>query len=233
MKTIEEIKDIVHTGLTSDIIRVDDAYNLLQTLISHAEMLNDLNQGNFGELYRTLHRALTTETLLALARIYDNPSERYPTRCLKGILIFLEKNKNDLPKIVETQQLKNILRSIATENSLVDSIDNLPNEFPHLFSEFIESKLKTPEYADAILLLKQLRDKSLAHNEKFEHINRTSWLSLIKLLELAKYVVSVIGIAYFSMLYMINGEFILTRDCKRSSIALNRLLTKLNSGAIE
>jgi hypothetical protein len=69
--------------------------------------------------------------------------------------------------------------------------------------------------------------KSLAHNEHVAAIDAPTWNALIDLLDLAKRVVGILGWAYFSTAYTIDGEYLMSEDAQRASYALDRLLNIL------
>lgn len=66
----------------------------------------------------------------------------------------------------------------------------------------------------------------MAHNEA-SITNGPTWLALNELVEFAKYIVGVLGWAYLSTAYSINGNYILTSDAKEPSFAMTRLLNKI------
>ena len=227
IQTRGQIEDIVQKGLVLDIFRMERAYALMRIAGERHIEINDRSRGNFGELFNALRAALNTEAVLALARIYDNPDKKYPTRCLKGVLKYLKDHAHELPGIREPFQLELSLQTRTVPVGLLESIDKSPADFPLLFSNYITSECERPEYADAMNKLKTLRDKVLAHNESADEITGPTWTALESLLDLAKYTVGVLGWAYFFIAYASNGDYVLTSDAKRPSLALSRLLDNL------
>jgi hypothetical protein len=108
-----------------------------------------------------------------------------------------------------------IINAVSTKNS---------SDFAKSFSTYIESILNEADRLDALKKLKLFRDKTIAHNEKkdFDIVGPT-WDSLKDLIEIAKNVVGVLGWAYFSTAYVINGEYILTSDAFQTSYELKKL----------
>ena len=225
MQTRNQIEDIVRNGLVSDIFRMESALFILEKIGDRVSDINDAKRGNFSELFGTLQRALNTEAILAVARIYDEPSKRYPTRCIKGVLKHLIDFVDELPEIREPYQLELLLKTRNAPDELINAIRTNPAEFPLLFSNYFNDELVT-RHSEAMEKLKILRDKAMAHNEN-NSVNGPTWLALSELIEFAKYMLSAIGWAYLSMAYSINGDYILTSDAKRSSIAMSRLLQKI------
>jgi len=226
MHTRDQIEDTIKNGLVKGIFLFDRSFALLEIIKKHSSTI-DGNKENFKELFITIHGALTIEAALAIARIYDEPSKRYPTRCLKGVLAHLIAYSEELPEIREPYHLKLSLETKVVPDNLIKAIQSSPTTFPALFSDFIKMELKKPENVDAIEKLKDLRDKVMAHNERVTQINGPAWTALNNLCDLSKYIVGSLSWAYFSTAYTINGEYSLTNDARRASYSLSRLLSKV------
>jgi hypothetical protein len=77
--------------------------------------------------------------------------------------------------------------------------------------------------------LKDVRDKQFAHSEQIQGIEGPTWAAIRDLTQVAEYVVGVLGWAYFQTAYMINGEYVLARDARRYSKAMNHLVDCIGS----
>lgn len=223
----QNVEDMVKNGLVPDIFRMEQAFELLRRIGERANDINNRERGNYGELFGAFQVALKTEFVLAAARVYDNPSATYPTRCLKGVLQYLVDNNDDLPSIREPYQLRLTLESMKAPNVLIETIEGEPKKFALGFAAFVSSLLNSPLRMDALEKLKTIRDKTFAHNEQVSRISGPTWESLQDLILIAKNVVGALGWAYFSTAYVISGKYILTDDASRSTYALNRLLDVL------
>jgi hypothetical protein len=222
----QDLEAIIQDGLVSDIFRAERAIALLQLSGARADQINN-GKGNFGELFGAVQTALTTEATLAVARLYDKPSKRYPTRCLIGVLDFIASHNQELPEIREPYQLELALSAMNAPDGLLEVVDAGSAEFGLAFGEFGQELLSVAERGENIARLKALRDKSLAHNEHVSSIDAPTWNALIDLRDLAKQVVGILGWAYFNTAYTINGEYIMSEDAQRASRALVRLLDVL------
>jgi len=222
--TRKSIEDIVENGLVPDIFKMERAFELLRKIGERSSDINNYKHGNFGELFGTFQSALKVESILATARIYDTPSTKYPTRCLKGVLKYLVDNKDNLPNIREPNQLKLHLSYMNSPPKLIEIIEKESKKFPEEFSLFIDSLLNSPARVNALKKLKKVRDKSIAHNERVKKIVGPTWESLQDLIQISKNVVGALGWAYFSRAYIIDGEYILSDDARRSAKTFNRLL---------
>jgi hypothetical protein len=225
--TRDELEDLVKQGLVSDIFKMERAYYLLVAIGEHASTANDRPFGNFGELFGTFQEALQTEAVLAAARLYDKPSSKYPTRCILGVLDFLEKNHGQLPPIKEIYNLKLALRDLNFSNDDIDLASTTEPAFALALVNHFRAMVNDPKTLSVVGALKTIRDKTIAHNERASGISGPTWGGLRKLIDDAKSIVGVLGWAYFSTVYVLNGEYILTSDAQNPSRALRRLVTRL------
>lgn len=225
--TKEQLEDHIKNGLVSDIFKMERAYALLRKISDNAGLVNKRDNGNYGELFGSLQHALETEAVLAVARLYDNPNKRYPTRCVKGLLAFLGENKNDLPEIVVKHNVRLQLANMEAPEYVIESLESSDADFTESFVTYYTSVLDNDDNKEIVNRLKTIRDKALAHNEMTSQLNGPTWEGLTKLINLSKNLAGVIGWAYLSTAYMHNGEYFLTSDAEQSSRALNRLLQKV------
>lgn len=223
----ESIEDTVKNGLLGDIFRFERNLALIRKIVEYASLINDSSNGNFGRAFNSIKSALSTEAVLAATRINDKPNNRYPTRCLRGLLKYLEQFHRELPCLREEYQLLQLLSTRDNTKYLIDCVKNSPNDFSVELKRYVFFELEVTPLVDLSQELKTYRDKVLAHNENAENIVSPHWVSIEELISLAKFVVGVLGWAYFSTAYSVNGEYILTRDAMRSSICLDRLIKRL------
>jgi len=222
--TRDYIEDVVKEGLVHDIFKMEQSYELMKTIGSKTNELIQSNLQTYSELFGIIQYSLQTEALLAASRIYDLPNKKYPTRCLRGVLQYLSDNANELPSIREPYQLALQLKYMGVPTSLINIASTSSVNFAQSFSTYVDNLLNEPKRLMTLKKLKQFRDKSLAHNEKIDYKNiGPTWDSLKELIGISKNVVGVLGWAYFSIAYVINGEYILSEDTLRTSIAFNKL----------
>jgi len=223
----ESIEDTVKNGLLGDIFRFERNLALIRKIVEYSELINDSSNGNFGLAFHSIRSALSTEAVLAATRINDKPNSRYPTRCLRGLLGYLEQFHEELPCLREKHQLLLLLSTRDNTRHLMESVQNAPHDFSIELKRYVFFELEVSPLVELTQELKTYRDKVLAHNENAENIVSPLWVSIEELISLAKFVVGVLGWAYFSTAYSANGEYILTRDAMRSSICLDRLIKQL------
>jgi len=221
------IEDTVKNGLLGDIFRFERNLALIRKIVEHTSTINDSSNGNYGMAFNSIKSALSTEAVLAATRINDKPNDQYPTRCLRGLLKYLEQFHRELPCLREEYQLLKLLYTRDNTENLIDCVKNSPNDFPIELKRYVFFELEVSPLVELSQELKTYRDKVLVHNENVENVNSPLWVSIEELITLAKFVVGVLGWAYFSTSYSVNGEYILTSDAIRPSICLDRLIRKL------
>lgn len=227
--TKDELAQLLQDGVVSDIAKAERAYALLAVVGQHAEAIN-ASKRNYGELFGTVQHLAAAETLISVARLYDRPSRKYPTRCLRALLEQLENQADALPPIVDKF---NLWRDLARQGMSRAAIDELKRssdrDITRALVAFLRSRLDNPETAQAVDRIKLVRDKAIAHNEDIKAYGASgpTWTSVLALLSVAKDVVGVVGWAYLSIVYMHEGEYQLTSDAKRPSRAMQRLLEDL------
>jgi len=214
--------------LVIDIFKAEQAYELVKIIGLNSDEIKRGKFHNYDELFGTIQLALQTESLLATARIYDTPSNKYPTRCLRGLIKYLSDKADELPTIRDPYHLIQHLKYMGVEEKILGVTSDNPDKFARSFSGYVERVLENPETADSLDKLKLFRDKSIAHNEKRDaKIIGPTWSGLKDLIGLAKNVVGVLGWAYFSTAYVIDGEYILSSDASRTSNALKKLFSSI------
>jgi hypothetical protein len=224
---IEQLQDLVKHGLIADIFRMERSYMLLKNIGTNAHVINAPSAGNFGELFGSLQVALQTDTILAVTRLYDPPYKVYPNRCIRRLLDLIEKNRNKLPKIIEIYNLKKELHLIKMDRTAISLVDTDEPAFALELVKHFRSILEHPLTINTLQKLKDIRDKSIAHNEYYVRIQWPTWLEIERLIQHAKELAGILGWAYLNTVYMHNGNYILTSDAERPSNALNRLLKKI------
>jgi hypothetical protein len=223
----EELKDILQNGLVSDILTMETAYQLHKEIGINADALNSWENGNFGELFGTIQKALVSEAILAAARIFDKPSAQYPTRCIRRALELMEQGINDLPEIVEFHNTKLNLLESGADPEVIKSVDKGKSVFIPLYVASIRRILDSDESVEKVEKLKHIRDKRIAHNEAASVVGPT-WEAVLDLIGQVQSFVGVVGWAFFSIVYVADKSYFLSDDAQRPARALKRWAMKLS-----
>lgn len=223
----EELDELVKAGAVTDIFKAERAYAVLKTIGENAGAIN-ASERNFGEVFGVLQGHAQTEALIAVARLYDRPSKRYPTRCLHALLDELEAKADDLPPIIEKY---NLAKELARQGMSVDKVA-LVNSAPdadvtRAMIAFLRMRLDEADVVEAIERVRNVRDKRIAHNEAAHEVAGPTWNAALLLLARAKEIVGVVGWAYLSTVYVHEGRYSLSSDAQRSGSAMRRVLEGL------
>ena len=106
-----ELEDLVKHGLVAEVCRAEVAYHLSKVIGEHADQIK-ASPSNFDELFGTIQRHAQREALLSVARLFDRPSSRFPTRCFRGVIGLLEREAANLPAIKEIPNAEALLRRL-------------------------------------------------------------------------------------------------------------------------
>ena len=110
-------------------------------------------------------------------------------------------------------------------------VEKTPTLFPCQLADYVESLLDEPSRRESLDKLRDLRDKGLAHSEHVEKIVGPTWTAIAELTEIAKWFVGVLGWAYLSTAYVVDGKYVLSADARRPSISVNPAVDRLCSDA--
>lgn len=210
MSVLDEFKDVME-GLVADIFKMERAYHILSVIGTNADQLNDRALGNFGELFGALQGSLEVDAVLAVARVYDLPSKKYPTRCLRRALSLMEDHVAELPEIVEPYHTKLSLAFLGEGSPVVSSVDLGRDTFVAQFVPAFREILDSEAVSKAVASLKYVRDKRIAHNEAAEPHGPT-WEALKSLVDHAQNFVGVVGWVFFNTIYVHEGTYHLSDD---------------------
>lgn len=224
----EDLAELVKAGAVTDIFKAERAYALLKTIGTNADAIN-ASKKNLGELFGVVQDIAQTEVLIAVARLFDPPSKKYPTRCLRALLDDLDAKAEALPPIVEKWNLAKELTRLAMDPADVARVQSESDvDVTRLIVGFLRERMEQPNIVDAVKRVRTLRDKRIAHNEDAHGINGPTWKAVLELLTFAKEVVGLVGWAYMSTVYMHDGRYFLSSDAERPSRAMRRLLDYLD-----
>lgn len=205
---MENIKKIIKEGILNDLHICERCFRLNKSI---NDSKKKIPKGVKTDIAGILYNLTYTELVLSLARIYDNPSGKYPTRCLKALYNYLETNVSTLC----LQESKDIVLSrmskMKMHNDLIDCLSQTSesnfNQVAHSYLETIE--LNDPIYP-AVQNIKKIRDKFVAHNEDVTIDTIVPYSDVEQLLIHAKFVVSFFSVAYTGInLITATGNFYL------------------------
>jgi len=204
------IIDIIKPALLKDLHIAERSYTLNRQINKSQK---EIPTGSKTEIAKMLFDLSYTEMVLSLCRLYDNPSKRYPTRCIKQLYEFIKKNdfQTELKRSpdIALRELKH-LHDFPQMFLLLKKLNGAEfNENLILYLEAIE--LNDPLSA-SINELKKIRDKFLAHTEDIELNTFIPYKTMEILINHAKEVLSFFSLAYSNVHLTVNGNFYLSHD---------------------
>jgi len=224
----EGLKSLFNEGLMIDIFQADESISLYKMIGLNAE---GINKYNFGELFGALQGVLSDRLVLSLNKLFE-VEKKNPSRSIPSVLTYLEKNAFIL-KINSKSKLISGLNELGGDGDFSEN-DPLPDsEFSKILvsrlRQFIPHHKGDTKLSKTLIALRESRDKRIAHNEHIEstRIAGVTWNECIELLDFAKKFTATIGFGYLSlMMQWPSGEYILSDDAERRSVALKRLFKK-------
>ena len=177
----------------------------------------EIEKDHRRKLYSFIQQSAQTNYILSLGKLFDTPSKRYPTRCIKSFLELL-KSPNLVPaEIIETTNTIRTIKDNKAPVELIDAINNKNwNKFPSIFADYYLKRYQETTLQVDLEKLKTMRDKAEAHNEAIVNIY-LGFHTTTALLAFALEIISIFGMAYRSEGWKINGESFVTLNAERGA----------------
>lgn len=221
--SVKEIQDILEQGLRNDVFRTERAIAVYKEIAKYAEEINKTDRHK-KLLFKYLQRLSISEAVLCTSKLYD-PVGKYPTRSIHTLLDFIKDHCTDLPEIREKHNTKEELIYLNAPQFLIEKVDSDDSsEFPKYFYHYYYSLVNDFETMDLLNEIKEFRDKRIAHNERIEENVGIKWDSVIKLINIIKEVIGVLGWAYLNTVYSHKSRYILSTDAKNITSSIRRVI---------
>jgi hypothetical protein len=234
MNAKEALKSYFMEGIVADLFAAEQTYALLKQIGQNA---NATNQANFGALFGPLQSVLSNAFFLSIAKLFEKPSKKYPTRSIPSVLQVLERSSHEL--LIEQRIV--VMRRLAAAGMNIESLAEMPDSgITSMIVQFYTASLPSTELATWCEMSKSLhavvirRDKVVAHNEMIDRstLPQTSWADIEQLMSYAKGFIDVVGIGYISTAFASDdGHYFLTPDARIASHVLSKLL--IRAGVLE
>lgn len=236
MKTTECEKTLngyLMNGIVKELFFADQTKALTVTIGKHS---SSINNNGFGDLFGSLQNILSDHQTLAVAKIYDPPSKKYPTRSIPAMLSLIEKH-SDLWSLPQRHALEKLLINGGNDPAFIKGLNNrqLSLEVVSHFNNTMPHKDKVGycSLSEALETVREARDKVHAHNEAVDKAARRlpTWAGVESLVNYAKDFACVIGFGFLSLyLGNQNKDYTLGRDARQLSRKMEKLivLAKLN-----
>ncbi len=231
MELPDKIKDILETGIVSDLFKAQRSLYVHRIIGKHSKDINNAMRYQ-REIFVLLQNLTFSDMTLALTKLYDKPNKHYPNRCILALIKVLKEYAEDSPTIILDHQLIETIGLHGLPDFLINDIKIKDySGFTQHYALHLESMYNHPDLQQKIEELKSVRDKHIAHNEATTVQHRAQYKTFEDLISFCQPIVSVVGLAYFSKVYSLNEKYVLQDAAESLSYSILQLLIDL--GIIE
>lgn len=222
-----QLEDILR-GVATDLYHVEEVLFLDDFMGRKADQIN---AATFGQFFGSLQIILGRFLVLQAARIFEQPNPRYPLRSIPSAIAVLRQYNERLA----VEQRPGLIRALSRAGALPPEPERLSDpELTGLTAKFFEQKMSDSyvqgaHNARALLALKTVRDKTIAHPEaiRLDELPKSTFADIDRLMTLAKAFLGAVGFGYLSTAYEDDsGHYFMSSDARRSTVCLSRLLQK-------
>ena len=222
-----ELKKLLEKGVGADVWHAEEGYAVYVELANYANQING-SDSKFSRILKYLQNKSQNDIIMAICRVFDAPSNRYPTRCFLGLVDYLEKNSGRLPRILNHKYLFEAMKDAGfVEAKLFQLREAKDQEITEEIVAFFREKIKNKRTQLILGKAKNIRDKQLAHNEDLAKIDAPTWDELLSLVELAQKLIGIVGWAYLNTGYFLNGKYLLSDDARSISLDVRQLIEEV------
>ena len=179
----EKLKDFLLYGVQAELSWAKEARAVAVIIGKHSERINSTR---FAPLFGRLQEVFSDRETLCVAKIFDRPSRKFPTRSIPSILNLI-KECASLWDFSERSYFENLLRSNGYISFEGKNNEQVSLEIVDFFRQNIPSieKKDSDALSSALDCVFQSRDKVHAHNEAILKTERTlpSWTDTKILIE--------------------------------------------------
>ena len=227
----EALHDFLMNGIAKELFFADHTKDLAVVIGKHS---GTVNSKGFGDLFGSLQSILSDHQTLCVAKIYDPPSKKYPTRSIPAILSFIEKHSS-LWSLPQRHILEKLIVDEGHNPTTVHGMNNqqLSLAVVSHFNQTMPQSGKAGHcsLSAALETVREARNKVHAHNEAIDKAARKlpTWGGVESLINYAKDFACVIGFGFLS-LYLGNThkDYLLATDARQASGKMEKLLVLAN-----
>jgi hypothetical protein len=229
-KAAEELlNDYLMNGIVTEIFWADQAKAAAVLIGDHSV---SINAEGFGEVFGHLQSILSERETMAVAKMYDPPDKRFPTRSIPAMLRLIEQYAG-LWSLPQRHMLEHLMIDEGSDPSFVRGMSNqqIASDVAYHFNQTFPQKGKAGscKLSAALEAVREARNKVLAHNEAIDKAARTlaTWGDTKSLVDYAKDFACVIGFGFLGV-YLGHGhvDYMLGHDARRFAFNLSQLLDR-------
>lgn len=223
---MDEIEEYIKRGIVGQIFEAEISLIIWDKIAGHRDKY-DKQDAVTKKLFSYIQRSSGTNYILNTAKIFDNPSKKYPTRCLLSFFDLVE-NKIGFPQIENDTGLIKLLKEYKCSETLISKVKNSDSTaFAKEFCLYYRQKYADDSIKKDIDEVKFARDKYIAHNEDMKVNGRVEMKTFRNLLDFATEVVSVFSFAYFNSRWTLNNKSLIKESAEKDSYFIKATLDKL------
>lgn len=214
-----ELREMIERGPLNDIFRADESRAIVEIVGANATAIN---ASTFAPTFVALQSYAIEQFVMAITRMFDQPSKKYQLRSLPAIIAYVAKHGAALPIRLPTTVATALERLGSNVNATTISTQQLMTE--------LNLRLPTSSNNAALEALKTLRDKRLAHAEHIDEIGATQWQLAEALLQTAKLLLGALGGVSNEEFLDSNGDYMPSADAGRAAFCTRRVLRTFDIG---
>jgi hypothetical protein len=212
----EKINDFFNKGIVFECFQAERNILIWKYVADEVEFLKKQDH-HIQSMYSFIQFSAQMNFILSLAKIFDNPSKKYPTRCILSFLDIIDENSQSAVEIIETTNTIRLLKenncSLALINSVLSEDKSL---FVKLFSNEYKERFKDLNLQNDISQLKILRDKVVAHNEDVGELSLPFDVTQ-RLIDFTSEIISIFGMAYHSSVWQTENISFIKINAERNA----------------
>lgn len=208
----EKLKDFLLYGIQAELSWAKEARAVAVIIGKHSQRINSTR---FAPLFGRLQEVFSERETLCVAKIFDRPSKKFPTRSIPSILNLIEEFA-PLWNFPEISYFENLLRSNGYGSFESKSNEQLSLKIVDFFRQTIPSieKKDNDTLSKALDCVFQSRDKVHAHNEAILKTERTlpSWTDTKILIDYAEEFIKAISVGFFEWAEIVTQPEMMSRQ---------------------
>jgi hypothetical protein len=222
----EKINDFFNKGLVVECFQAERNILIWKYIADEVEFLKK-QDSYIQSMYSFIQFSAQMNFILSLGKIFDNPSKKYPTRCILSFLDIIEANSDSAVEIIETTNTIRLLKEYNCSQGLIDSVfSNDKSLFVKLFSNDYKERFKDLSLQNDISALKLLRDKVVAHNEDIGELSLPFEVTQ-RLIDFTSEIISIFGMAYHSSVWKTENISFIKINAERNAYFIKNNIADL------
>lgn len=222
---METLRKIILHGVLKDVLLAERSYSLNKEINTN---YSKIPKGVSVNISNILYDLSYTEMILALCRIYDTASNKYPTRCLKQIYKVIKEADYDLDIPNKDDVLLQSPFFELPENIIELLRKSSNKDFSKRAVDYFECEEINEPLARAFYNLKIIRDKLLAHNEDVPVDTLIRYNDIELLLKHAQNAISFFCLGYCGIDLKASERFYLSSSARKWEFSFKQFLKQQN-----